>query len=134
MLKLVKFLVGFVFFMSFGYVLFFVPLGERTLYQHLRNISATNEAQALKDGIREKAQLVTSDVVENVPELKDVDEKVSAVRKVISTETDRMSGGKPNGSNPSEQESTVQRDAVHTVQVTREDRTALDNLVKRKLK
>ncbi len=30
-----------------GYVFFFVPLGQRTLYQHARRIAGTEEAQEL---------------------------------------------------------------------------------------
>ena len=132
MLKLVKLLVGFVLFVSFGYVLFFVPLGERTLYQHLRNISNTSEAQALKEGIREKAHLVTEDVVENVPELKDVDNRVSAVRSAISPVRDRKSTEEaPVAATKAENTSAG---ADKTIQISSEDRTALDNLVKRKLK
>lgn len=134
MLKLVKFLVGTVFFASFGYVAFFVPLGEQTLYQHLRNISATNEARALKDGIREKAQRVTSDVVDHVPELKEVDEKVNAVREVISPDAEQKHSQEGSSSQQNDRESAVRKGAVHTVQVSEEDRSALDKLLKSKLK
>lgn len=37
------------------YVAVAVPLGKRTLWQHLRSIAATRESQELVDGVKEKA-------------------------------------------------------------------------------
>ena len=35
------------------YLFFFVPLGQRTLYEHIRRIAATDEAQDLRDDVGE---------------------------------------------------------------------------------
>ncbi|MBN2717595.1 MAG: hypothetical protein JXX14_17215 [Deltaproteobacteria bacterium] len=127
MFRVAKFLIGFVFFISFCYVLFFVPLGQRTLYQHLRNISGTSEAQELKDGIRQKAEMVTTDVVDSVPELKEVDEKVNAVKKVVDLTATKTEKTDAHGSQ------TRSTAAEKPMAVSSEDRAALDRLLKSKL-
>jgi hypothetical protein len=52
-----------------AYFAFFVPLGKRTLYQHLVGISATDEAQELKDELSKKAQGVKNNVTSKLPSL-----------------------------------------------------------------
>ena len=52
-----------------AYFAFYVPLGKRTLYQHLVGISATDEAQELKDELSKKAQGVKNDVTSKLPSL-----------------------------------------------------------------
>lgn len=85
MFKLIKFIISSILLLSFGYFLFFVPLGPKTLYQHLHTISNTNEAKDLSDGIKQKADDVTTNVVETVPQLKSVDNKVRAVKTAVSS-------------------------------------------------
>jgi hypothetical protein len=52
---------------ALAYFAFFVPLGDRTLYRHLVGISQTDEAKALKDGLKEKASVLKADVVSKLP-------------------------------------------------------------------
>jgi hypothetical protein len=54
---------------ALAYFVFFVPLGERTLYRHLVGISETEEAQELKDELSKKAQGVKDDVASKLPAL-----------------------------------------------------------------
>lgn len=130
MFKLVKILFSLVLLISFGYVLFFVPLGSRTLYQHLRNISNTDEAQQLRDGLTQKANMVTNDVVDTVPELKKVDEKVTAVRDaVVGSE-----GHKSKSQSAHADSSSSKTKPVNPVEVSGKDRAALNELLKSKLK
>ena len=130
MIRLVKFLVGFVLLVSFGYVLFFVPLGTLTLYQHLRNISGTDEAEALRNGIREKAEMVTTDVVDSVPELKEVDDKVDAVKKAVGAIDDK----EPSQTAMTEQDAApAAQSPAKPVNVSSDDRAALERLLKSKL-
>jgi hypothetical protein len=49
-----------------GYVFFGVPLGERTLYQHMRRIAATDEAKDLGKEIREAGSKVGDQLEEEV--------------------------------------------------------------------
>ena len=132
MFKLLKFLIGSILLVSFGYVLFFVPLGTMTLYQHLRNISDTDEAEALRDGIKEKAEMVTSDVVDAVPELKEVDDKVDAVKKAVSSSDAKDSASTTVAEHGESTASVTQPSKPATV--SSDDRAALDRLLKSKLK
>jgi len=52
---------------ALAYVAFYVPLGDRTLYQHLVGISKTDEAKALKEGVSEKVRDVKDDVSSKLP-------------------------------------------------------------------
>lgn len=45
-----------------GYFVFFVPLGERTLYQHIRRIAATEEAGALREEVGVAGQKLADDL------------------------------------------------------------------------
>ncbi|MBN2530156.1 MAG: hypothetical protein JXR76_27440 [Deltaproteobacteria bacterium] len=116
--------------MSFAYVMFFVPLGAHTLYQHLRKISDTEEAQELRNGIKEKAQLVTSDVVDSVPELKEVDDKVNAVRQAVHTPSKKSAESVPA---PQKNERAKSQESRPASAVSGEDRAALKKLLQSKL-
>jgi hypothetical protein len=54
---------------AIAYFVFFVPLGDRTMYRHLVGISETDEAQELKDELSKKAQGVKEDVTSKIPTL-----------------------------------------------------------------
>ncbi|MEM9072383.1 MAG: hypothetical protein AAGE52_28010 [Myxococcota bacterium] len=51
-----------------AYVFFFIPLGERTLYQHARRIAATDEAQELGREAQEAAERLQEHVEEQIDE------------------------------------------------------------------
>jgi hypothetical protein len=89
---------------ALAYFAFFVPLGDRTLYRHLVGISATDEAQELKDELSKKAQGVKEDVTSKLPTLRPPEEP-------------RGSSGKAGGAPLSEQ--------------SEKDKRALDELLKR---
>ncbi|MBN2342771.1 MAG: hypothetical protein JXX29_23960 [Deltaproteobacteria bacterium] len=136
MFKLIKLIIGFIVLLGFSYFLFFVPLGSFTLYQHLRNISNTDEAHELGEGIKEKASFVTTDVVENVPELKQVDEKVEAVKTAVSSKapvsvqsesTKKVQAVEPSSSSPTSPTEKV-------ADISNRDRSALSDLIKSKTK
>lgn len=104
MFKLLKVLLVLVGLAGLAYITFFVPLGERTLYQHFVGISETEEAQALGDEISKKADDLKTDVAEKVPEIIKADEP------------------KPTGSNDP------------LAEISDEDRAALSELLKKKNK
>ena len=65
-MKLVVFAVGLAAFAWFGLT---VPLGERTLFQHIANISASKESQDLVRGTKEKVgELLQRDRMKEAPE------------------------------------------------------------------
>lgn len=136
MIKLVKFIIGSVLLATLGYFLFFVPLGTHTLYQHLRNISNTDEAKELGDGLKQKANLVTTNVVDSVPELKAVDEKVDAVKTAVSSHTTQKLAHKNVESVSKEDVSptSIASSRKKPAEVSDDDRAALDKLLKSKLK
>jgi hypothetical protein len=45
-----------------GYFVFFVPLGERTLFQHMRRIAATDEAGELREEVGVAGQRLADDL------------------------------------------------------------------------
>ena len=47
------------------YVFFLVPLGERTLYQHVRRIAATEEAEDLGRELGEAGERLTDEIGED---------------------------------------------------------------------
>jgi hypothetical protein len=49
-----------------GYLFFFVPLGERTLWEHTRRIAATDEAQELGDDVSVAGERVETAVREKL--------------------------------------------------------------------
>jgi hypothetical protein len=69
MFRLLKWMIVLVCLAGLAYFAFFVPLGERTLYQHLAGISATDEAQELKEELSKKAKGVKDDVTSKLPSL-----------------------------------------------------------------
>jgi hypothetical protein len=66
LLKWILLLVGLA---ALAYFVFFVPLGDRTMYRHLVGISETDEAQELKDELSKKAEDVKEDVSSKIPTL-----------------------------------------------------------------
>jgi hypothetical protein len=57
-----KMLVAFVGLCCVLYVFFLVPLGERTLYQHVRRIAATDEAEDLGRELGEAGERLTEEI------------------------------------------------------------------------
>ena len=84
-MKLAKFVIGSVSFLVFLYVAFFVPLGAKTLYQHVRGISKTQEAKELGEGIKTKAVDVKDGVVEKIPELNELNHRVGAIKSAAKS-------------------------------------------------
>lgn len=68
---------GVVYLTAFGvlaYLFFFVPLGERTTWQHLQRIAATDEAQELGTEVGEATERAESALREKLRnELQEVD-------------------------------------------------------------
>lgn len=60
--KLVSGVIALVGLASFAYVFFVVPIGRRTLYEHVKNIAATPEAHELGTDVREATSRVTDRV------------------------------------------------------------------------
>ena len=86
-----------------AFVVFFVQLGDKTLYQHLVGISRTEEARVLGGEIEKKAEAVAGEVKHKVPAL--------------------LSGQPAPESAP---------DAAPLADIPREDRKALDALLRSK--
>jgi len=104
MFRFIKWILLLVCLAGLAYFVFYVPLGERTLYRHLVGISETDEAQELKDELSKKAQGVKNDVTSKLPSLAAPDQA-------------RGSGGTATGTPLSEQSD--------------KDKRALDELLKR---
>ena len=51
-----------------AYVFFFVPLGQRTLFEHARRIAATDEAQELGDEAGEAAGRLRNHLEDEIDE------------------------------------------------------------------
>ena len=51
-----------------AYVFFFIPLGQRTLYQHARRIAATDEAHELGEEATEAAERLREHVEDQIAE------------------------------------------------------------------
>jgi hypothetical protein len=51
-----------------GYLFFFVPLGERTTFDHVRRIAATDEAQELGDEVGDATEQAESALREKLRE------------------------------------------------------------------
>ncbi len=58
-----------------------VPLGRRTLYQHLRAIFATQEAQDLADGTKQEARDLAKRVQKGIAEGRDKKQVLPATKK-----------------------------------------------------
>ncbi|MDJ0765018.1 MAG: hypothetical protein QNJ97_18700 [Myxococcota bacterium] len=62
MWKLIKFFLSLAIVAIFAYFAFFVPLGNKTLFEHLTLISKTEEAQELEGAIKEKVKDAASEI------------------------------------------------------------------------
>lgn len=58
MFRLVKLLLSLVLLAALAYFAVAVPLGTRTLWEHLKAIAGTRESQDLVDGVKQKAREV----------------------------------------------------------------------------
>lgn len=56
MFRLIRGLLGFALFVALIYAAATVPLGERTLWQHLCAIAGSRESRALVDGVKQRTQ------------------------------------------------------------------------------
>ena len=54
-----------------AYVFFFVPLGKRTLFEHVFRIAQTDEAKELGDEAVEAGERLTTDLEERIDHLRD---------------------------------------------------------------
>lgn len=54
--------------LTLAYGLFFVPLGDRTLFQHLKRIAATDEAQELNREVQDATAQAARSVEEKLRE------------------------------------------------------------------
>ena len=88
MIKIVKFLVTLIALASACYFAFFVPLGSKTFYEHLKGISKTEEAQKFQDEITNKVK-ETARVLSN--EFQSKSRRFSATDKDSSKTTARKS-------------------------------------------
>ncbi len=57
-MKLIRFLLTFIALIGFGYFAFTVPLGEKTLWEHIKAIAETKESKDLVEEAKQKAQEV----------------------------------------------------------------------------
>jgi hypothetical protein len=55
-MRLIRFLLSLVILGAIVYVVVAVPLGQKTLWQHLRAIAGTKESQELVDEVKQKAK------------------------------------------------------------------------------
>jgi uncharacterized membrane protein len=55
MLRLIRFLISLVVIAAVVYFVFAVPLGKKTLWQHLKAIAGSKEGQELVDEVKQKA-------------------------------------------------------------------------------
>jgi hypothetical protein len=54
-----------------GWFVFFVPLGERTLFQHMRRIAGTEEAQELGRAVGEAGRKIGTDLEQELRDARD---------------------------------------------------------------
>ncbi|MBN2804204.1 MAG: hypothetical protein JXR91_14005 [Deltaproteobacteria bacterium] len=129
MIRLIKFIISFTFFAIFVYFAFFVPLGSKTLYQHVLNISKTDEAKELTDGIASKAEAVKNEVVKNAPAVQSG--SVAAGKELLNTQVKKEESSKNEKPEVAKNRDTQneQKDSI----ISHKDKTALDSLLKSKL-
>lgn len=92
MFRLIKFFISLGIFVAAIYVTFFVPLGTKTLWQHLRAIASTEQSQELVKGVKNKAaQLIQRDAaVESVKEIDEQPEKSDEKYKNIDEKPQKI--------------------------------------------
>ena len=119
-----------------AYFTFFVPLGEKTLYQHMVGISETSEAKKLGSELEKKAEDVADEVIERVPELKG-ESRSKGKNKDNAAEKKHTNSIKKGSDQDSEQSKTHK----HQLKVKKplsepsdNDKKALDNLLRKKNK
>jgi hypothetical protein len=69
MFRLIRFLISFVSILFVAYFVFFVDLGDKTLYQHISGIAKTPQAKKLGGELEKKAADLTNTVIKKVPGL-----------------------------------------------------------------
>ncbi len=143
MFKLIKFIFSSIVFAGFMYFMFFVPLGNKTLYEHIHKISQTRAAKDLGNGIAKTAEDVTLEMVDHVPGVpsggSDVSGDTSLMEKTEKKSAAHNKKGYP--ANKSGQLSEKSRDSharvsyskKHTETVSTDDKQALSRLLKSKL-
>jgi hypothetical protein len=55
MFRLIRWLISFVLFIALVWAAFTIPLGKKTLIEHLHSIAASKEGRELVEGVKEKA-------------------------------------------------------------------------------
>lgn len=60
-MKLIRLIIGLAVIGGLGYVAVKVPLGKKTLWDHVRAIADTKESKELVDGVKDKAQKILRD-------------------------------------------------------------------------
>jgi hypothetical protein len=129
MIRLIKFIISFTFFAIFVYFAFFVPLGSKTLYQHVLNISKTDEAKELTDGIASKAEAVKNEVVKNAPAVQSG--SVAAGKELLNTQVKKEESLKKE--KPEVAKNRDMQNEQKKSMISHKDKTALDSLLKSKL-
>ena len=96
--------------LGLGYVAFTVPLGERTLVEHVQNILKTRESKDLMEGTKEKV----GDLVDRA-----TDKVVKGVAKKAPSQTTSQGAGQDPSVGPQVPQETLEE----------KDRKALRNLI-----
>jgi hypothetical protein len=55
MFRLIRWLISFALFITLVWAAFTIPLGKKTLFEHLHSIAASKEGRELVEGVKEKA-------------------------------------------------------------------------------
>lgn len=133
MLKLFRLVFGIVSIAAVAYVTFMVQFGEKTLYEHFRSISKTDEAQQLESEIKKKAkttvQTISSEIKVKAVELTgEDDDSPAAQNEPHPTETETKVVGRSRDDRAELKELIKNYDELE-----QSDREALRNLVRKKI-
>jgi len=108
------------------YFIFFVSLGEHTLWKHLVRISQTNEAKELSNQLEKKAENLKKEVVQKIP-TSTREEKAPSDNGITSPAS--LGNSK---SNTSLKKGEAQKNSLSNL--SKDDRKALMQLLKEKQK
>ena len=141
MIKIVKFAITLTALASALYFVFFVPLGSKTFYEHIKGISKTNEARRfqyeLKNKVKETAKDLSYEIHSRSRRFSDDDKDLAKK----TTQKDESAIEEPNPSDLRVPSAVGEEGRQAVLQIirektlpTRQDRDSLKQLVRKKMK
>ncbi len=115
MFKLIKFAIAIVVLAGIAYLAFFIPLGDKTFYEHLVGISKTREAKKLGNELE-----------------KQVDHTKTEISRTIKKQASKLSKAKIKNSASNAIDKVKNLKDIQLTEHSEKDRSALNDLLKKK--